>query len=144
MSEMGIPVPRSTRLTAPAGRAPFGLFFAGAGVVGVALVGLLRLDRLPVSVCFFKIATGCPCPTCGATRAFARLFARDPMGALAMNPLVAIGALVIAIWGVADLMLWPWGRALSVEVSPGLARVARFAAVALIIANWAYLIAAGR
>jgi hypothetical protein len=120
------------------------LFIAGSGVVGVALVGLLHLDRLPVGVCFFKIATGCPCPTCGATRALGRLFARDPLGALAMNPLVAIGALVIALWGAADLMLWPWGRALSLEVSPSVARVARFGAVALILANWAYLIAAGR
>ncbi len=144
MSEAGVPLPRPTRLTAPAGRAPLGLFLAGSGVVGAALVGVLHLDRLPVSVCFFKLATGCPCPTCGATRAFGRLFARDPLGALAMNPLVTIGALVIALWGAADLMLWPWGRALSLQVSPGVARVVRFAAVAVILANWAYLIAAGR
>jgi Protein of unknown function (DUF2752) len=144
MSEAGLPLPRATRLTAPSGRAPLGLFLAGSCAVGVALVGLLHLDRLPVSVCFFKIATGCPCPTCGATRAFGRLFACDPMGALAMNPLVTLGASLIALWGVADMTLWPWGRALSLEVSPGVARVLRFAVVAAILANWAYLIAAGR
>ncbi len=144
MSEAGLPLPRPTRLTAPAGRTPLGLFLAGSCAVGVALVGLLHLDHLPISVCFFKFATGCQCPTCGATRAFVRLFARDPLGALAMNPLVTLGALAIALWGAADLMLWPWGRALSLQVSPGVARVLRFAVVAAILANWAYLIAAGR
>jgi hypothetical protein len=113
-------------------------------VVGVALVGLLHLDRLPLSVCFLKAATGCPCPTCGTTRALGRLFARDPMGAFSMNPLAIVGAVVVVLWGAADLVLWPWGRALSLEVSPGVARVGRFAAVALVLANWAYLIAVGR
>lgn len=143
MSGTGMEVPRA-RLTARAGRPPLGACFAAAGLVGVALVGLLHLDRLPLSVCFLKFATGCPCPTCGATRAVGRLFARDPAGALAMNPLVTALAFAVALWGLADLMLWPWGRALSLELSPGMGRLARFAAVALVLANWAYLVAVGR
>ena len=138
------PDPAATRLTAPAGRAPIGLLLAGSTAVGVALVGLLHLDRLPINVCFFKVVTGCPCPTCGATRAFGRLFAMDALGALSMNPLVALGALAVALWGAADLALWPWGRALSLELSPRASRVTRAVAVALILVNWAYLIAAGR
>jgi hypothetical protein len=135
---------RTTRVTAPSGRLPLGVIFAGSGAVGVALVGLLHLDHLTVSVCFLKFATGCPCPTCGATRAMGRLFVGDLRGAFAMNPLATGVAFLVAAWGVADLALWPWGRALSVGFSPALGRVVRFTGLALILANWAYLIAAGR
>jgi hypothetical protein len=137
-------VSRTTHVTAPLGRPPLGVFFAGSGAAGAALVGLLHLDRLPVSVCFLKFATGCPCPTCGATRAMARLVVGDLRGAFLMNPLAIVAAFLVAAWGVADLALWPWGRALSVGFSPPVGRWVRFAGLALILANWAYLIAAGR
>jgi hypothetical protein len=136
--------PGTTRVTAALGRPPLGVFFAAAGAAGTALVGLLHLDRLPVSVCFLKFATGCPCPTCGVTRAMGRLFVGDLGGALAMNPLAIAAALLVAVWGVADLALWPWGRALSIGFSPAVGRFARFTALGLVLANWAYLIAAGR
>jgi hypothetical protein len=74
----------------------------------------------------------------------ARLFAGDLAGALGMNPLAALAVLVILLWAVVDLALLARGRALRVEVSPGLATVLRVAAVASVLANWAYLVAAGR
>jgi hypothetical protein len=74
----------------------------------------------------------------------ARLFTSDVGGALAMNPLATLAVLLILIWAVADLALLARGRALGVEVSPGLATVLRVAAVALLLANWAYLVVAGR
>ncbi len=107
-------------------------------------MGLLHLDRLPISVCALKFTTGCPCPTCGTTRAFGRLFARDWAGALAMNPLAICAAALIGLWGLADLALLPLGRALSVSLSPGSARLCRWLALTLILANWVYLIAVGR
>jgi uncharacterized protein DUF2752 len=132
------------RLTAPAGRTPLGAVFAAAAGLAVLAAGALRLDHLPWSLCYFKAVTGYPCPTCGTTRAFARLFWRDLPGALAMNPLATVGLLVLALWGLADLALLARGRALSLELSPGAGRVARFLAVGLLLANWAYLVAAGR
>lgn len=132
------------RLHALAGRPPLGAIFAATAVVGVAAVGLLRLDRLPWSLCYFKALTGCACPTCGTTRALGRLFAFDLPGALAMNPLATAGALLIALWGLGDLALLPRGRAVSIELSPAVGRVARVAAVALVLANWAYLLVNGR
>jgi hypothetical protein len=123
---------------------PLGAILAGA-FLGVALaVGLLGLDRLPFTACVFKATTGWPCLSCGSTRAFGRLFALDFAGALAMNPLAAAGALGIFGWGLVDLALLPGGRAVSVAVSPGLARSLRVAAVLAAVANWAWLIAAGR
>ncbi|MFI5183369.1 MAG: DUF2752 domain-containing protein [Vicinamibacteria bacterium] len=144
MSEPGIEVSPTTRLTAPSGRLPLGVIFAAATAGGVGLVGFLHLDRLPLSVCFLKFATGCPCPTCGATRAMGRLFAGDIRGAFVMNPLATAVAFLVVAWGAADLALWPAGRSLSPVLPPTAGRVLRFTVVALVLANWAYLIAAGR
>ena len=132
------------RLAARAGALPLGAVFLVCGFVIAAAVGVLHLDRMAVSFCLFKAVTGLPCMTCGTTRAFARLFALDLPGAVAMNPLSAAVALALVPWGVADLVLMPKGRALALEVSPGLAPVLRVAAVSLLAANWAYLMVVGR
>jgi hypothetical protein len=112
--------------------------------VAAAVVGLLGLDRLPLTFCVFKGLTGWPCPTCGSTRAVARLFHLDPAGALAMNPFTTLVAVVIAAWAVVDLLLLPRRRALRVEVSPRTARWLRVAALVGFLANWVYLMIAGR
>ena len=132
------------RLVARPGATPLGAIFLACGVVIAAVVGLLHLDRLPVTFCAFKAVTGLPCLTCGTTRAFARLFTLDLTGAVTMNPLAAAVALALIPWGLADLALLPRDRALALEVSPGLAPFVRVTAVALVFANWAYLIVAGR
>lgn len=123
---------------------PLGAIFGGIGVIAAASAALLRLDLLPFSICFFKAFTGLPCPTCGGTRALACLAHLDVASAFAMNPLVAAGAFMIAAWALADLALLPRRRAAVVELRPGLASVVRGTAVALLAANWSYLVAAGR
>ena len=123
---------------------PLGAIFGGIGAIGAAGAAVLGLDRLPVSLCFFKAFTGIPCPTCGGTRALSCLAHLDLVGAFAMNPLVTAGAFVVAAWAIADLALLPRRRALVIELRPGLASVVRVAAVVLLVANWAYLVAAGR
>ncbi|SRR6266446_5596166 len=132
------------KLAARAGALPLGAVFLVCGLVIAAAVGVLHLDRMAVSFCLFKAVTGLPCMTCGTTRAFARLFALDLPGAMAMNPLSAAVALALVPWGVGDLMLLGRGRALALEVSPGVAPFLRVTAVSLLAANWAYLIVVGR
>jgi hypothetical protein len=132
------------RVSAVAGAAPLGAIFAGIGVLAAAVVGLLGLDRLPLTFCVFKGLSGLPCPTCGSTRAAARLFGLDPAGALAMNPFTTVVAVVLAAWAVADLLLIPRGKALRVGLSPRLGRVLRVTALLAFLANWIYLIFAGR
>ena len=131
-------------LAARAGALPLGAVFLVCGLVIAAAVGVLHLDRMPVSFCLFKAVTGLPCMTCGTTRAFARLFALDLSGAVAMNPLSAAVALALVPWGVADLVLMPKGRAMALEVSPAVAPFLRVTAVSLLAANWAYLMVVGR
>jgi hypothetical protein len=132
------------RLVARAGATPLGAIFLACGVVIAAAVGLLHLDHLPVTLCAFKAVTGLPCMSCGTTRAFARLYSLDLPGAVTMNPLSAAVALALVPWGLVDLVLLPRGRALVLEISRGLAPFVRVTAVALVFANWAYLIVAGR
>jgi len=132
------------RFLARPGASPLGAIFAAIGLAGGAVIGWLHLDHVPVTFCSLKAMTGIPCFSCGATRAFGRLFALDLAGALAMNPLVTLGALSVAVWGAADLIVLPWGRALRVEVPPGLARVLRMGAVVAVVLNWIFLVVDGR
>jgi hypothetical protein len=132
------------RLAARSGAPPLGAIFGGIGLVAGAAVWLLRLDRLPITLCVFRGLSGLPCPTCGSTRALGRLFALDFAGALAMNPFTTLVAVLVAGWAVADLALLPRGQVLDVEVSKRMGSVLRVGALVLFLANWVYLLAAGR
>jgi len=142
--EESAPGTRFVRLVARSGAPPLGAIFGGIGLLAAAAVWLLHLDRLPLTLCLFKGFTGLPCPTCGSTRALGRLFGLDLAGALRMNPFTTLVALVVAGWAAADLALLPRRQALAVEVSPRLAFALRVTALALFLANWLYLVAAGR
>jgi hypothetical protein len=132
------------RLVARPDAPPLGLVFGGIGLLGAAAVWLLRLDRVPLAFCVFKGLTGLPCPTCGSTRTLGRLFALDVAGALSMNPLTTLVAVVVAAWALADLALLPRRQALGLEIAPRLGLALRVAALSLLLANWVYLVAAGR
>jgi Protein of unknown function (DUF2752) len=139
----GVSPPPPVRFLAREGP-PLGLIFAAIGVVGALAVGLLHLDRLPFPLCYLKLLTGLPCPTCGSTRALGRLFALDVPGALVMNPVTTLAAFAILLWAAADLVLLPQKRALGLELSPRAGRALRIAVVVAVVANWAFLLAAGR
>lgn len=136
--------PSLVRVGTRVGARPLGGIFGGIGVLAAAGISLLHVDRLPVTLCVFKGLTGLPCPTCGSTRALGRLFALDFPGALAMNPFITLVAVVVGAWAVADLILLPARRALDVSVAPRLGLALRVGALVLFLANWVYLMAAGR
>jgi hypothetical protein len=131
-------------LRAKAGALPLGAVFLAIGAVAAVAVAVLHLDRLPILVCVFRAVTGVPCLTCGATRALGELAAGDLSGALAMNPLATLAAFALVPWGLGDLAVMTRGRALSLEIAPPAARALRILVVVAVLANWAYLIAAGR
>ncbi len=102
----------------------------------------LPLLDLPFA-CPFKGLTGLPCATCGMTHAFVHLAHGDPAAALAASPLGALLAGLAWAFAVLDLARLlaglPWPR-------PGPRAVRGLAATALgaLLANWAFLLLAGR
>lgn len=61
------------------------------------------------SICFFRVATGTPCPSCGMTRGFAALAKGEVAAAFEKHPLAPFFALELLLgwllWGVAA-----WGK----------------------------------
>jgi hypothetical protein len=106
-------------------------------------------DRALPSPCIFKAATGLPCPSCGTTRAIAALAGGDVGGSLLWNPfglLVALGAIVIPPWVLADLLRARDGfhrLYLSAERALGRSRPLAFACAALVLANWGWNVIKG-
>ena len=86
--------------------------FIWRGVALAAIVASVVLSRvLPLLAflpsCFVRRWTGLLCPGCGGTRCAKRLLQADLPGALAMNPLVVLLALLATAWllhaAVADI-----------------------------------------
>jgi len=115
----------------------------------VSLGGFLGLVfwlslHLPLPQCLFHSLTGLPCLTCGATRA-AWQFTHGHFGAAFLyNPLAFLcycGLAAYDIYAVTVISLraprWRFGNVSSAEK-----RVARIMAVALLAANWLYLLTA--
>lgn len=132
------------RLSAPVGAFPVGALLLGVSVVAGAAVAVLGLDRLPMTICYFKALSGLPCLSCGGTRALAGLARLDPAAAVAMNPLATLAGLALIPWGLGDLLLRLRGRALRLQVAPSLRPALRWGLGVALVLNWVYLIAAGR
>lgn len=118
-----------------------GLAAASGAMLGAAAV--LPLDAPPLSLlaCPFRAATGWPCLTCGCTHAFAAFMRFDFVAAVAASPLGAILAALCAVhvvWTVLRLA----GLRLAPASMPATPRV-RAAAVALLAANWVFLVLHG-
>lgn len=144
MSTQALLVRSPVAFEAPRGALPLGAIFGGLAALGCAAVGLLGLDHLGFTVCVFRLGTGLPCLTCGATRAFGRLFHLDLAGAFFMNPLVTLGTLGLFVWGVLDLALLPTRRAVRLGIDPAWQNPARLFAFVLVLLNWAFLIFTSR
>ena len=132
------------RMTAPRGAAPLGLILATVAAAAKAMTLAAATVGYGSTFCLFKLTTGCPCMTCGATRALNRLLAMDPGGAFVMNPLATAAALVVVPWALADALLLARGRALSVEASDAVASALRPLVLVAVFVNWGYLVAVGR
>jgi hypothetical protein len=102
-----------------------------------AVVVVAKVTGVEPKLCTFRILSGLPCPSCGATRGVLRLLEGDIPGGFLMNPLVMITLLVLGIgfalrlafslkvvWNFTPRERWIFGALVVVAV----------------LANWAWVI----
>lgn len=111
-----------------------GLWF---GLV-LGVVAMEQLTGTSVVVCWFRAITGIPCATCGSTRALLALARGRVVASLVYNPLVVVAGVLATAWVVAGV---GFGRRLSVSLGVQGRRAAWLLAAAVLLANWAYVIA---
>ena len=111
-----------------------------AAAIGAAM--LLRF-ALPMLRCPFLAMTGYPCLTCGATRCAIALSHGDFSAAWLWNPLafVALGAVALFDVYAAIVLLARSPRLRIVDWTRAEKNAIRIGVVALIAANWIYLLA---
>ena len=121
-------------------------------VMGLASVPLpllihwFGLDRLGIQTCGFRAMTGFACPSCGTTRAWGSLGGGDVLAAFAYNPVFAAAWFLLVAVFVAEAFGWAGGETwLARWPAPGWRRrVIVGLLIAILAANWAYLIIDGR
>ena len=124
------------------------LIWGLVAAVGLAASVMLPVDRLLAGAgyrCPFRAIAGIPCPTCGATRAAVAMGSLDVRRAFALNPLVAVGwwAAALFVPYAAVVVLWRRDRLRLADVTARDANVLRALVIGVVLANWAYVIAAG-
>ncbi len=119
------------------------------GVVG--LVGLLIARYVPVARiipfwgCTFRETTGIPCPGCGLTRVADRVAHFNVLGALHANPLGTVAAVAFAVAVVASAIHLTFGVPLpELQLDAREWKRARYLAVGLFLANYAFVVFAYR
>ncbi len=119
-------------------------WWAVAVVLGwLVLVGLGEAlgarSGVDMPTCAFRLLTGVPCPTCGATRAVLAAGQTRFLDALLYNPLLTVAAVAGLGWLVLRL---GFGRTIQLALAPRGRVILWIAAGGLVALNWAYVIVA--
>ena len=116
------------------------LVCAGTFVFAAAWLAL----RLPWPACIFHAVTGFPCATCGATRSAVALFHGQFLAAWKWNPLAFASYLAIIIFNLyaVGVVVTRAPRLRLVSFAPAEKKFLRLSAIALLLANWIYLLVA--
>ncbi|MGI9114196.1 MAG: DUF2752 domain-containing protein [Chthoniobacterales bacterium] len=101
-----------------------------------------RALHVPWPICLFHALTGHPCPTCGATRAAIAFFRGDLLTAWDWNPLALASYFAVLVFDIYALAVLITGtrRLRIVQVRPAEKKFLRGAIVAVVFANWLYLV----
>ncbi len=120
------------------------LAVAVTGLVALAMTSTHVLE-IQLPLCPFKTITGLPCPTCGVTRAVMAMTRLDLAAALAFNPLAVAGAILGGIYLLyAAIVLAARLPRLRPRLTARDFTSARVVVIAVLSANWLYLVLVGR
>lgn len=126
---------RADRRWPAVGALPLALLLTWAVLVGVFM--LLKPDGSDATLCVFRNVTGVPCPTCGSTRAALAAVHGRPLDALMLNPFVTVAVIVTAACLVVRI---GFARRIELDLAPRQAAMAWVVFVALLGANWVFVI----
>ena len=124
------------------GDLPRALIAAAAIASGLLLAPITGELARWLPECRFHRLTGWACPSCGATRATLALARGELVAAVSWNPLIAVTFATVALAGLAAPLVVVLVRRVPV-MSGGLSAKGWWLLVAMILANWAYLVATG-
>jgi hypothetical protein len=122
----------------------WGVIFGAVLIAAAVLAALWLRLGLPRPACAFRTWTGLPCPTCGSARLVQAVLETRFVEALLWNPLVFATLVGLSVWAAGAVL----ARVLDlprVRVVLGAREqlVARVGLVALVAANWVYLLQRG-
>ncbi len=111
-------------------------------LASLALVWTWLHFGLPQPRCVFHDVTGCPCPTCGATRCVRLALGGEFAAAFGINPLalISLGAMALYDAYAATVLALRLPRLRGEALPPWTGKAARLAAVGTIAANWVWLL----
>jgi len=119
-----------------------GLLWGGVAAAIMALSPLAATVAARLWVCPFRAAVTIPCPSCGTTRAALALIQFDLVAALALNPLATLAIVGLIGGGLIAGLAALLGHGVPALKVP-LPAAIRLTAIAVLIANWVYVIWAG-
>jgi hypothetical protein len=122
------------------GQIEFGIIYGGIALLAVCVGRFVPVLTFAPS-CVFKDLTGVPCPTCGATRSVVHLAQGELSASFGLNPLVPLCFVIAVIAFFYSLITLIFGiPRVGVILSDQEKNMARSGTVALVLANWCYLI----
>lgn len=125
------------------GETDYELLWLGVSLGGLAFAALWFKLHLPWPICLFHALTGHPCATCGATRSAIAFFRADFLTSLQWNPLAFAFYSSLSIFDVyAFIAFVRRSRRVRISLASRDKLFLRISAVALLLANWIYLLAA--
>lgn len=139
-----------SRVERSAGTVEYGLIY---GSIVLFILVSVRISELFPDIpkalsgfsCTFKNITHIPCLTCGMTRSIFSLVHLNIIDAFRMNPLVFLTILILLLWGVWSLIgVIVKPKRIRIELAPAERIIVILSVILLVIANWLYLIWAGR
>ncbi len=122
------------------GEVDYGIIYGGISII-VLFIGSTMPVLSLMPACAFKMLTGIPCPTCGATRSVVALARGDVTASFIMNPLTALcllAGILVFLYSLATIIfdLPKINMLLSSKNEIAL----KASVIILILAQWAYLI----
>ena len=118
------------------------MIWLGVSLASLALTWLWLRLGLPLPLCPLHAMTGCPCPSCGATRCVRFALGGDFAAAFLMNPLALCALAATAFFDAyaATVLALRLPRLRADGLPAWAGKSARLATVVTVAANWAWLV----